>query len=301
MLNHATFHKLTALVFTTAIVILAGNAFAENSPLAGTWTITNATGSAVMSPIAIDAAGNAQFTEKFSHVVEGKTYTFTATHFGQMKLNGENQLLYMGMASGTAAENPKIRVREEVFAIGQVSFDNNAVVGVWMAAYTYVSGPKSYNDEAGYPFMMVRNGAELNNLVDMISGTWKLDVQGDYVDWSGDVEVKPDGSILGKYTKMDGFPKFPIVGFLPYAEDHQFQFDYVTTVEIARVGETTIALECTGTGNEDNTVITGTYKACVSLKTGGVTYTTEGNFTMTKIEDWEAPKWSGNPGIIIKR
>lgn len=299
MFTYTHFHKVSALVLTAAAVILAGNAFAEDSPLAGTWTITNATGSAVMSPVKIDATGNAQFTEKFTHAVEGKTYTFTATHFGQMKLNAQGQLLYVGMASGTAAENPKVRVREEVFAIGQVSYDTNAIAGVWMATYTYVKDSKSYNDEVGYPFLMVREGTQPANLVDMISGTWNLDVQGDYVDWSGDVEIKPDGSILGKYTNIDGFPKFPIVGFLPYAKDHQFQFEYVTTVEIARVGETTIALECVGTGNEDNTVITGTYKASVSLKTGGMTYTTEGNFTMTKIEAWVAPKWSGAPGIIV--
>lgn len=280
-------------VFIVAFLFFALSSNAQVESLEGRWVISAGVERAEYSVLEIDSKGNATFTESYPYSIDDQEYIFDVNHTGKFTYSEDRQFAYAGVGLGEARESGgTVRVRLQVVAGGMGSADDNILVGVWANTEIYTTPEGQVEDDDGLPLTLTREGYDPGSPGEEIAGTWEITLQGENIDWTGQVTLNPDGTMLGSYIPEGSLSEVPIplAGFFSYSETNQFEFSYTTTAELPVVGETTFTLSGQGQGNDDNTQITGTWAFTVQV-TELNSRTFEGTFELDKIEDSDVPYW----------
>ena len=283
------------VVVVLGCLFVLPSAWGQVSILEGNWNLTTDVEGATYGTVAINSLGVVTYTATFTNEFEGVTYTFDVAHTGKFVMNEENQLVYAGTASGEARDsNGEITVKLVVSGTGLLSSDGNVMVGVWVNKESYDTPLGTMSDEDGSSFIMVREGYDPGTPGEALAGVWQLHIQGDNIDWTGEVTLNPDGTLMGEYVPADvqNAAALAMAGLFSYSESKEFQVTYTTEpITLPVVGEVTFTFTGSGQGNEDNTYISGIWTFTVDVS-DRVSQTFEGTFELTKLSDSDVLEWS---------
>ncbi len=286
--------KKAGYVWTTLLVtfLFTAGGYAQVESLQGTWNIEiSSLEDATFSPVEVDAEGNVFFTETLYDSFEGEDYIFDIEHRGKISTNTGQEFIYLGVANGAARDtNETITVHLEAMASGVISPDNNMIVGVWYNRITIVTPEGQFTDEANFSFLLTREGYDPGTPGAALAGVWEITLTSENFEWTGEVTLDPEGTIMGEYSSSISEMIAPLAGIFSYSEDKTFDVSYTTSTILPVVGETTFVLEGEGEGNEDNTLITGTWTVTVQIS-NQLTRTFTGTFELKKVEQSGFSYW----------
>jgi hypothetical protein len=285
--------RLSFMWAVIAFFGLCGVASSQVENLEGEWNIETSTENAEFSLITIDNKGNAAFTEHYTYKYMGDDYLFNVNHTGKFLFQDEFQAVYAGLGMGESTNTGNTVVLQmESGGTGLVSTDFNQIVGVWVNKETYQTAEGQLDDEDSASYVMTRVGYEPGTPGELVAGIWKITITGQNIDWTGTIELDPDGTLAGEYAP-EGVPEtaWVLAGLYRYSEQQEFNFTYTTEpVELPLVGETTFFLSGTGQGNDDHTQIEGTWSITVKVS-NLVTRTFEGTFLMVRLDETLVTDW----------
>ncbi len=287
-------NRIVILRFLFGILIATG--WIPGSPAAtleGNWNLQTDVEGAVYSTVAIDGSGKVAFSASYPYEYADQPYIFDVDHVGTYQILADNQITYQGIGNGVARDtNGTVTVTLIVTGTGMISDDGNMVAGVWVNTEEYHTPAGTIMDEDGTPYTLTKEGYEPAEPEEELPGVWEIHIQGENIDWTGQVTLYANGSILGEYsTGLEGVAPVVMSGFYTYSETKQFEFSYTTQpVEIPVVGETSFTLSGSGTGNEENTQIAGTWSFTVAVS-DRIDKTFTGTFVLTKIENARVGEW----------
>lgn len=294
MMNHNLTRFFSAIALLAVLTLIPLTSQSQVSKMEGVWILDTDVPGAEYAPLSIDNQGNVTFSESYPYPIGEVEYIFDVAHTGKVNsFNVEtNDFLYSGVGTGPARDtNGSITVRLDVTANGVLSSDNNMIAGVWYNLETYTTPQGSFLDEDGYPYTLIRQGYVPAESYEAVEGVWQITFTGQNLSWTGEVALAANGLMKGDYSTLPEMPEIPLAGLYTYNEEtKEFTFAYTTTTTLPVVGETKVKVEGTGQGNEDNTLITGTWTITVIVKGRSTTF--NGTFEFKKIESSSVPEWT---------
>ncbi|HPO07431.1 MAG TPA: hypothetical protein PLZ55_02085 [bacterium] len=287
--------KMHRLCFSMAGILVVfgclGVASAQVSLLQGAWIVDDGIDGTEFGPATINAIGVMSFAEVSTYADEEiGTYVFDITYNGMITYGTDRKFAYGGIGVGVARNTGgTVQVHFDVVAAGIGSTDNNMLAGVWTSPGTLTTPQGQFDVAISRPILLIREGYDPGNPGEDLAGTWSITITGANFEWSGEITLNPDGTMMGE-TGAGLVPPVPLAGFFTYSETKQFNFTYTTTQTLPVLGETTFTLTGQGQGNEDNTEINGTWSFTVQV-TDRQSQTFEGTFSLVKIADSSVGYW----------
>jgi len=291
---HLNKRNVFLMTVCAGILISLPPVWAQVEQLEGDWNLETDIEGAEQSIVTINNNGNTVFSETYPYIVGETEYIFDVGHTGWFTALADGQLLYTGVGNGEALEsNGDINVKLAVTGSGMISDDANMVVGVWKNLETYTTPDGVMNDSDGKSFILTRDGFDPGTPGQALAGVWDITLTGANIDWTGQVTMNQDGTLMGNYapTGSSTTQMLALAGLFSYSQEKEFDFTYTTEpVELPIVGEATFTLTGTGQGNDDNTHIEGTWEFTVDVS-NLVSKTFSGTYEMTKLEDAGLDNW----------
>ncbi|MFH1742758.1 MAG: hypothetical protein ABIH23_27445 [bacterium] len=285
-----SFFVSIGVLFLVFCMVSGAPVEAQVSQLEGAWVIEDGTDGTEFSPATINTLGRMTFTEVFSYRIGEQDYVFDINYTGQVTYNESKEFAFVGIGIGMAREsNGTVTARIEAAATGIGSADNVVLTGIWLDSRTFTTPDGETPAQTVRPVILVREGADIPTPGAVLAGTWQITLTSTNFEWSGEVTLNPDGSMLGEYSSLSG-ALVPLAGLFTYSETKEFSLTYTTTTELPVLGETTFTLSGEGQGNEDNTEISGTRSFTVQV-TDRTTQTFEGTFVLKKIASSGVLSW----------
>jgi hypothetical protein len=273
--------------------LLSPTAQAQISNMQGEWILDTDVPGADYGVVVIDNQGNVTFNESYPYDIGDAEYIFDVGHTGKVtSLDMQtNDFVYGGVGTGPARDtNGTITVRLDVSANGVLSSDSNMIVGVWYNSETYNTPQGVIPDEDAWPYTLIRKGYDPGEPGEEVQGAWQITFTGQNLSWTGEVILDASGMMKGNYSTNPTIPDIPLAGLYTFnAETKEFTFAYTTMATLPLVGETQVKVTGTGKGNEDNTLITGTWIITVEVKGRSTSF--NGTFEFKKIADTYVADW----------
>ncbi len=283
------------MMVCAGILISLSPVWAQVDQLEGDWNLETDIEGGEQSIVTISNNGNTVFSETYPYIIGETEYIFDVGHTGKFTALADGQLLYTGVGNGTALDaDGAISVKLVVTGSGMISDDANMVVGVWKNLETYTTPDGNISDSDGKSFILTRDGFDPGTPGAALAGVWEITLTGANIDWTGEVTMNPDGTLMGNYapTGSSNAQMLALAGLFSYSQQKEFDFTYTTEpVELPIVGETTFTLSGTGQGNDDNTHIAGTWEFTVDVS-NLVSKTFSGTYEMTKLADAGLDNWA---------
>ncbi|MBN1515610.1 hypothetical protein JXA32_03470 [Candidatus Sumerlaeota bacterium] len=225
----------------------------------------------------IDSSGNATFTEYYDTSMDYPyDYTMTVTHAGVFTYDTNRRFTYTGTGAGVAQEDPLATCIFNVSAEGTGSEDHNQLAGYWSdTEQYYYNGSLMGSDVDASQVVMTRVSYIPPEESPEIVGTYLITIYGENFSWSGEVTMNPDGTMTGYISKVGD--DAPLAGLYEYDDaSNTLTFEYTSSMDLPIVGERVFVFEATGTSNDANTVVTGTWSITLTAREFN------GTFTMVK-------------------
>jgi hypothetical protein len=274
---HLNKRNVFLMTVCAGILICLPPVWAQVEQLEGDWNLETDIEGGEQSIVTISNNGNTVFSETYPYIVGETEYIFDVGHTGRFTALADGQLLYTGVGNGEALDaNGDITVKLAVTGSGMISDDANMVVGVWKNLETYTTPDGVINDSDGKSFILTRDGFDPGTPGQALAGLWEITLIGANIDWTGQVTMNPDGTLMGNYapTGSSTTQMLALAGLFSYSQEKEFDF----------------TLTGTGQGNDDNTHIEGTWEFTVDVS-NLVSKTFSGTYEMTKLEDAGLDNW----------